>query len=70
MRGGVALDAGDGVVLGETGWGRIVDGEAGGTEGLGMESQNACSAELPEVSPVADVVEQQPLNYPAIAAFS
>lgn len=71
MRGGVALEAGDGVVLRGTRRRRIVDGEAGGAEGLGMEPQNACSAQLPEVSTVADVVDwQPPLNCAAIAAFS
>lgn len=37
MGGGVALEAGDDVVHGGMGLGGIVDGEAGGAEGLGVE---------------------------------
>lgn len=60
--GRVAFGAGDSIVGGRGG------GETGGTEGLGIETEDAGGAEAAEEAAVAELVEETPLVGAAFTA--
>lgn len=68
VRGGITLEAGDGVVRAGGRRGRVVDGEASRAEGLGVETEDAGGAQTAEDPAVANVVQEAALLDAAVSA--